>query len=521
MIIMSDFITLFEAFKKSMDGLQGGNAIELAKEVLSTEHIDLQQEISEYFAKYSIKVKSIDTIQDKELQEFNLNRNYLRRNFIDTWAQEQEMSKGTFSSEQYQYMFPQKQGYPPLYNTFIYAALEQGVVRAICPKSGEVIKTSVSFPVHVEEAWTQFIFYKFNGKEEFYIVTAGYPGVKSFLYFPKHNLVIVSPVFFQICYQKKHILSAIVQLYRKFLIFTEKTINYLDKPERTLTLIYGIQLNLGHYFLNEYSGLYRIRITGLYRKVKNVVIYKKSKLPLAQLFPEFNKVACYNMDSSDELFETCMKHGLFTLYPCASYLSADAAFYIRKIANSYCSENQKRLITECVANPLIFINLRKHNKAWQEQVDGIINLARALKQKYPHLGIILDGCADCQEDAAVISKSLCNDIYVYNGVGISLLDTICWACRIDAYLCVTGSGLVLLTCIANKPGIVHSDHVHMEQVRPGGFFSLVRNDIYAPISVSQHEVTVLKDEAYSNYSMDWHSLYDRLIKIICPPSCVE
>ncbi|WP_144034096.1 hypothetical protein [Sporomusa silvacetica] len=520
-IIMSDFITLFEAFKKSMDSLPGcTSSIELSKEILSFDSMDLQQGISAYFEKYPIIVKDIDEIQNNELQAFNLNREYLSCNFIDTWTQEQAMSNGKFSIERYQYMFPQKQGCPPLYNTFIYAALEQEVVRAICPNSGEAIETSSSFPVYVQEIPSQFVFYKVHGREEFYIVTAGYPGLKSFLYFPKHNLVIFSRLFYSIGV-KENIVSAIVHLYRKFLIFAEKTINYLQQPKRNLTLIYGIQLNLGHYFLNEYSGFYRIILTGLYRKVKDIVIYKKPKLPLEQIFPEFKKAVCYNCESSDELFETCMTHGLFAIYPCAYFLSAETVFHIRQIANSYCSESQKRLITDCVADPLIFINLRKHNKAWQEQVDGTINIARALKQEYPNIGIFLDGLSDCQEDAEVIYQSLRNDISVYNGIGISLLDTICWACRTDAYLCVTGSGLVLLACIANKPGIVHSDHVHMEQVRPGGFFSVIRNDMYPPIPVPRNEVVVVKDEMYSNYSMDWHSLYNRLIKIIYPPSCIE
>lgn len=521
---LSDFIILFEAFKKSMDSLPGCTSIELAKELLSLDSVNVHQGINEYFDKYPISIKSIDEIQDNELETLGLNRQYLKYNFIDEWTHEQAMSNRSFSTDRYQYIFSKKQGSPPLYNTYIYAALEQGIVRAICPYSGEVIKTSVSFPIFVEEMWTQFIFYRVKGKEDFYIATAGYPSLKSFLYLPKDNLVIVSPLFFQIFYTKEHILFAITELYRKFLKFTEQTIDYLQKPVRNLALIFAAQDNLGHFLLNEYSGFYRIVMSGLYRKVKNILVYNKEKIPLEQLFPEFRKAACYHCDSGDALFEACLERGLFALYPCASHISAEAAFHVQQTAQRYGSERQKRLIADCMADPLIFINLRKHNKAWQEQVDGTINLAEALKQNYPNIGIFLDGLSDCQEDAKLITHSLDKDMIVYNGVGISLLDTICWALRADAYLCVTGSGLVLLTCIANKPGIVHSDYVHMEQVRPGGFWSGLRNDIFAPISVSRPEVVIIKEEnrhIYTNYSMDWHSLYNRLIKILYPPSYLE
>ena len=523
---LCDFIILFDAFKKSMDSLPGCTSSQLAKELLSFDNVNVQQGINEYFKKYPIMIKSIDEIQENELETLGLNREYLKCNFIDTWVHEQAMSNNSFLAERYQYMFPQKQGSPPLYNTYIYATLEQGKIRTICPEFGDVLETSTSFPVYLEEMGTQFVFYRVEGREDFYIATAGYASLKSFLYLPKHNLVIVSPLFFQLGYPKEYILLAISHLYRKFLIFTEKTINFLQNPARELALLYGTQTNLGHFILNEYSGFYRIITTGLYRKVKNIVTYKNNKIPLYQLFPKFKTEGCYRCDSADELFETCMTHGLFLLYPCVSHLSAEAAFHIQQTAKSYCSERQKRLITDCVADPLIFINLRKHNKAWQEQADGIINLARALKQTYPQVGIFLDGLRDCQEDAALINHSLHKDIIIYNGVGISLMDTICWACRADAYLCIIGSGLVLLTCIANKPGIVHSEHGHMGQVRPGGFWSGLRNDIFAPIVVAEDEVIVVKEEgqpttSYEGYSMDWHSLYDRLIKILYPSSWIK
>jgi hypothetical protein len=64
----------------------------------------------------------------------------------------------------------------------------------------------------------------------------------------------------------------------------------------------------------------------------------------------------------------------------------------------------------------------------------------------------------------------------------------------------------------------------MGQVLPGGYWSGLRNDILTPILVSWDEVSVLKEESrhlpamYANYSMDWQSLYRRLIKILYPPA---
>ena len=484
---------------------------------------DVRPLIHEYFSKQPILVKSIDEIKDAELANWGLAREYVTANFIDEWTQEMYLSNNTFSAGRYHYMFPKKQGSPPLYNTYIYAALEHGVLRAVCPRSGQIVATSASFPVFLEEKWAHVIFYRFNGPEPFYLGTAGYPSLRSFIYLPQHNLVIVSPLHFSLGYGRDHLYFTIAELYRKFILFAEQTVNYLNQDFREPALLYGLQTNLGHFFTNEYSGFARLVTTGLHRRVKNIISYKNKKIPLEQLFDEFKQVCCLDCDSEDQLFAICLLQGLFVMYPCASHIAAEAAWRVQQTAEKYGSAGQKQLIAGCRADPLLFINLRKHNKAWQEQVEGTIQLARALQQTYPKLGIFLDGMDDCRQDAAVIAAALCNEVVVYNGVDISLMDSICWACRADAYVFVIGSGLVLLTCIANKPGIVHSEYVHMGQVLPGGYWSGLRNDIFPPILVSRQEITVLPEisrhlpATYRNYSMDWRSLYYRLMKLLYPP----
>ncbi|WP_371372015.1 hypothetical protein [Sporomusa aerivorans] len=519
---MAGKCTIFETFKQIMDSSQEGDARALADELHSGNR-DIVQVIQEYFAKSPIVVKSIDEVQEQELQSLGLCREYIAANFIDDWAQEQYMSRSSFQAERYQYMLPKKQGSPPLYNTYVYAALEHGVFRALCPLTGQILETSASFPIFIEEKWAHIVFYHFKGRESFYIGTAGYPSLRSFIYLPRFNLVIVSPLHFALGYARDHVYFAIAELYRKFVLFTELTIDYLSKQSRHLALLYGLQTNLGHFLTNEYSGFHRIVTTGLYRRVKTILIYKNKKIPLEQLFGEFAAADFLSCDSQDQLFETCMYHGLFVIYPCASHLSAEAAFRVQLTAGKYATESQKRIIAGCTADPLIFINLRKHNKSWQEQVDGIIHLAQALKQLYPEVGILLDGLSDCREDAELIKSTLQDEVAVYNGVDISLMDSIYWAGRADAYLCVIGSGLVLLTCIANKPGIVHSEYIHMGQVLPGGYWSGLRNDIFPPVLVPKNEIAVLPEVSqhlpamYKNYSMDWRSLYYRLIKLLYPP----
>jgi hypothetical protein len=519
---------LFEKFQDSIDSTPGGNTIELSQQLLRLVGSSIDSLIDNYFAEHLIVRNYAEIEQDLPfLAAFQLNSEYLRLNFIDDWLMEEALSSKTFSAERYKYLFPQQQGSPALYNTYLYAALEQKVVRAVCPHSGQVLDTSISFPIFIDKKWAHIVFYKFYGQEPFYMGTGGYPGIRSFVYLPKRKLVVVSPLFFQLGYTTEHLYGAVAALYKKFIAFTEKTVKYLGNDKKSLTLLYGLQTNLGHFFTNEYTGLFRIVITGLYRRVQHILVYKNCKIKLDQLFEEFNNIPRSYCNSEDQLFEMSVSYDLFVLYPCASHISAEAAFHIQNIANRYSNSEQQQCIAQCVADPLIFINLRKHNKAWQEQISGVVCLAEALQSHYPRLGIFLDGMADCQNDVNEITEKLANKVTAYNGANVSLMDTICWACRSDAYLCVIGSGLVLLTCIANKPGVVHSEHGHMGQVRPGGYWSGLRNDIFPPVLVPPNEITVIQDNenknmpGYENYSMDWHSLYKRLLLLLYKPLVQE
>lgn len=522
---MEKILDYFENFKKSIDEMPGEKTIELSQ-VLLEFNKDVRDSISKYFLGKPLIVKDFNEIRNdiNILQELPINIDYLKCNFVDEWAVEAGMSQGDFSANRYHYLFAEKKGSPPIHNTYVYSALESGYLNAVSPYSGKLLKTSLSFPIMIDETWTQIIFYRFEEverEETFYIGTAGYPSIKSFIFFPRHNLVIVWPLYLRLGYKREQLSNAVNELYRKFLVFCEPTIEYLKCYNRQSTLAVGMQFNLGHFFTNEYAGLFRVVKTGLYRKVKNILTHKHVKIKLKKLFAEFQGIKTYECIEEDEIYFETVKNKLFVIYPCASYLCAEAAFHIREISRQYISNEQKRLIERCSSEPLLFINLRKHNKAWKEQVGGIIELARTMKHNYPRVGIVLDGFNDCQEDMDKISLELKDEVQVYNGIGMSLFDTIGWACRADAYLCVVGAGLIILTCIANKPGIAHAEHSHLGQILPGGYWSGLRNDMLPPIPVACNEIIVdIQDNSnmptYENYSMNWKSLYNRLTILLGP-----
>ena len=280
---MNSNIALFDKFKDSIDSTAGENTIELSQQLAHLAGSSIDSLIDDYFAEHIIVKNYAEIEHDLPfLAMFHLNSQSLKLNFADDWPVEEALSNGTFSAERYKYLFPQKQGSPALYNTYQFAALEQKVVRAVCPYSGQVLETSISFPIFIDKKWAHIILYKFYGTEPFYIGTGGYPSIRSFVYLPKRNLVVVLPLFLQLGYTKEHLQCAVAALYKKFIAFTEKTVKYLGHDKKSLALLYGLQTNLGHFFTNEYTGLFRIVMTGLYRRVQHILVYKNCKIKYGQ-----------------------------------------------------------------------------------------------------------------------------------------------------------------------------------------------------------------------------------------------
>jgi hypothetical protein len=150
----------------------------------------------------------------------------------------------------------------------------------------------------------------------------------------------------------------------------------------------------------------------------------------------------------------------------------------------------------CTYDRLIFFNLRTHNKSWLNQVDGIIFVANRAEQQGVTLAIYLDGMADCREAADEIVRRAPMNCLVIDGIGKSMTSTIYWASICDAYVATIGSGLTLLTWIAGKKGVAHSEHHHLSQME---FWPDIRPDVPQPVAVPANEVTEVGTGTYGNY----------------------
>jgi hypothetical protein len=103
------------------------------------------------------------------------------------------------------------------------------------------------------------------------------------------------------------------------------------------------------------------------------------------------------------------------------------------------------------------------------------------------------------------------NVKLFPGIDVSIYDTIMWAFQIDSYIATIGSGLTIVTWIAGKPGVAHSESHHLNQI--ASFWGDVRPDVPLPITPACDQVIDTGEKMYCNYEIDRSlilQMFDRL-----------
>jgi hypothetical protein len=162
-----------------------------------------------------------------------------------------------------------------------------------------------------------------------------------------------------------------------------------------------------------------------------------------------------------------------------------------------------------VPRPLVWINLRAHDKVWRDQAAGYASILNALVEEHGAVSAFVDGWTDCRPVADELARRVGPGVTLFNGLGFKVSDSLVWAQAVDAYVCTVGSGLVLLTWLSAKPGVAHADVAHLKQmewwgdVRPGAPIPLHP----APDDIHEIEGSGRDGGAfYADYRVDWRLL---------------
>jgi tetratricopeptide (TPR) repeat protein/ubiquinone/menaquinone biosynthesis C-methylase UbiE len=396
-------------------------------------------------------------------------------------------------------------------NDFQQSIVETGYIYSACPFTGRVLRSDRSFYIQHDPS-VPILIYQFQSTEIFYLIVGGWGGVKICVYFPRLDLVIKLSDEWSTWLSSEKIIN---QFKAHAVTFGRQIKSYMSNKEtKEVVAIVGTISNLGHYFWNQISGLYYLYENNLLHKIDKFLIGTNEYLELDAIFPEISPEKIVRLSDNNSIFRTVLENNYFALYATNSFIKDDLATRIQTAAVNKCSQSFLENVKAAKKHfPLIWINLRSHNKAWISQLEGYANIITKIFEDYPGMAVVFDGFSTEKVYMEQIQALISPNVKTYNALECPVYETIVWAGRVDTYIAVIGSGLTLVTWIANKPGVAHSDRGHYSQLP---FWLEVRENSVDPVPVPVDCIIDVgtSEWGWLNYDCDWKVIYDEVIKVV-------
>jgi SAM-dependent methyltransferase len=395
---------------------------------------------------------------------------------------------------------------------FQQSLIETGYIHTICPFTGEVLKSNQSFYIQ-DNTVVPLCFYRFQGREVFYLVVGGWSGGKVAVYFPKTELLVLISNEWGMWLKHEEYLNK----FKAHLVSNWQDVKSyisLENKNKKITSISGMIANLGHYFWNELTAIQYLYDNQILDRVDQFLTGSDSRLDLHDLFPEISPEKIHKVENKQDFFQIILKNNLFAVRLTDFSIQESLVQRIYNAAIKNCNEVFLQQIEEAKTHfPLLWINLRGHNKSWISQVEGYANIISELSKEYPNLAIIFDGFSTEKDTMEKIIQQIPSTVKIYDGLNCSIQETLVWAFAIDTYISIIGSGLTLVTWIANKPGVAHSDRAHYSQIQ---MFAEARDNAIAPSYVPLEYIIDIQDgrEGWLNYECDWKAIYNEIVNVI-------
>jgi hypothetical protein len=397
---------------------------------------------------------------------------------------------------------------------FQQSIVETGYLYTVCPFQGKILKSNQSF--YVEQSQPYMIAYRFQSIETFYLIVGHWGGAKLYLYFPNQELIIYINEAAHELLSLGYAIPVINNLKSQFVSNWDLVKRYIsnDKPIKKVVVITANIPNLGHFWWNNLTGLEYLVNNQLISNLDKILLGNYCYFDINLLFSEIETSKLLSIkDNSSDLFSFCLESNYVLVYFSNTHITSSLS---QKIFNASIQKAEATFLAKVEEAkqhfPLLWINLRSHNKIWVSQVSGYIQIITNLAQIYPNLAIVFDGLPAEKEMMVEIQSAIPETIKTYSAIECKVYESIIWARAIDAYIAVVGSGLTLVTWIANKPGVVHADSAHMGQMV---WWQEVGHDSILPLSVPKEHIHDLNPgTAYTDYECDWLIIYELILEII-------
>lgn len=384
-------------------------------------------------------------------------------------------------------------------------ALRDGAMHCTDPFTGQRLSAQSACVLPCD--WLA-IAYRFHGAERFDLITSSFDQAKLGLYFHDRRTFIAGRVdanWVAIGSQAATALAA----------HDADAQPWRDDSRAGAVLHLGFCNNLGHFMWNDLSGLAAVVDSGALAQVGSVVVGPHSFFPVAALFPEL-AAAGIHIEHWAKPLPACVRH-THTL-PLRVAGNRITRSLRRRIVGWAIEQQRDELVALAPLNGPglnLWFNLRLHNKAWVDQVQGIVVLAQALRRSLPAgqtLRLVLDGTPDTTPLVERIAQLLQGIVHVTDATRVPLSRSLVLSGLVDLHVCVVGSGLTLPHWVMGRRGVAHANRPHLLQQRFWNNVAEGTHDVsFVPVSaVTDLDAPVLPDTSYVNYRLDPAAVLERL-----------
>ncbi len=412
-------------------------------------------------------------------------------------------------------------------------AVSTGYLYSACPRTDKIVRSDRSLCFNTEVMIYAYRFVGGDG-EVFYIFgDGGMRFVRACAYFPRLELVVKLERYDWSGHAKE--IQKLINWFKGHVVSDWGLVkSYLSNQQpKGVAIIFGLYV-IGHNLWNEYTGVHSLYEAGILDKVEGFLIGPKDFFNIESVYPEIPAEKIKRVPL-DKIWETILANN-YCVLPVFDIIVREGL--ARKIYESSRRRSSPAVLQEVeIAKkqfPLLWFNLRVHRRFWVSQIEGIANIVNRLYEDFPNLGVVFDGWSrikigdkvveDKEAEEAIardnkvveqILALLKPNIPTYNTIGCMTYESVVWAYNIDVFIGPYSSGLVYVTWIANKPGVVHGNTLAVSG--KGEYISLLssREKAVKLDFISQDDVVDVGNLGMNNsYHCNWEAIYNKVFKIV-------
>ena len=424
--------------------------------------------------------------------------------------------------------------------TFQRAAIEEGAIAAVCPRSGAVLYSTKSLLVERNHT----IFYRFcSHAGTFYLAVGrevkGY--ARLYLYFPTIRTVVLLEHRYWAWLGRWEL-----DIFRASMIARwRQVMEYITNDSNSIRCLLVDQHHFAHHMWNSLTGLNETIKRGETSHVDEILVTAEPMGPIDRIFPEL-EMRKVRRTSDDELIQAILKGNRFVVRSGGTIVTRDMIERLHRIAEELLPVEMVEAAKTFRKTywPILWATIRTRNRTWVSQAEGIAQIANKLKQRYNGFALIVDGYGIpwdqvgikshqldlIQQEEEVVRRmiSLLDDgIAIRVNVGSPMLESVLYSRCIDVYLAHHGSLQNKVAWLSNRPGVVHGNKIVLAGINGtkryyAAFASMIGSvqpiyldpNVVVDVPGAIQKKDLRWNDSLENYDFDYNHAYVELLRIL-------